>query len=256
MFNKKFLSEINILYDINNFQKEKNVIKIFGNKFVQKNMCNCIMIIHNTKYLLTTEFNVENYNNDILNIKLRGIENIIDMSDMFKDCISLISLPDISKWNTSNIINMSGIFRGCLSLSSLSDISKWNTSNVTNMSYMFYNCYNLISLPDISKWNTIKVTNMSYMLCGCKSLTLGHTIRREMINYCFNLSNCNYNYILSFNSEDKTKMSYKFKNCQKLLSFPDISKWNINNVNNISYMFSGCTSLFLYLIFQNGILVI
>ena len=29
---------------------------------------------------------------------------------MFSVCKSLISLPDISKWNTSNIINMNGIF--------------------------------------------------------------------------------------------------------------------------------------------------
>ena len=152
---KKNISKINIIYDINKFENEENVINIFGNEFVQKNKNNCKMIIDNKEYKITTKFRVENYNDNFLYIILRGIENIIDMSYMFRDCISLASLPDISKWNTSNITNMSSIFRGCLSLSSLSDISKWNTSNVTNMSYMFYNCYNLISLPDISKWNTM-----------------------------------------------------------------------------------------------------
>ena len=55
------------------------------------------------------------------------------------------------------------IFSDCSSLKSLPDISKWNTNNVTNVSYMFYNCKALLSLPDISKWNTINVTDMKYM---------------------------------------------------------------------------------------------
>ena len=45
------------------------------------------------------------------------------MSSIFKNCSSLLSLPDISKWNTDAYI--SGMFDNCSSLSSLSDISKW-----------------------------------------------------------------------------------------------------------------------------------
>ena len=56
---------------------------------------------------------------------------------MFYGCISLISLPDLSKWNTSNVENMSFMFSRCNSLNSLPDLSKWNTSNVNNMSEMF-----------------------------------------------------------------------------------------------------------------------
>ena len=61
------------------------------------------------------------------------------------------------------------MFSGCSSLLSLSDISKWNTSHVTNMSFMFYECESLSSLSDISKWNTSNVTDMSYMFSGCKN---------------------------------------------------------------------------------------
>ena len=43
------------------------------------------------------------------------------------------------------------MFRECLYLSSLPDISKWNTKKVTNMSGMFFNCSFLSILPDISK---------------------------------------------------------------------------------------------------------
>ena len=52
---------------------------------------------------------------------------------MFSGCESLISLPDISKWNINKGIDMFGIFDGCSSLISLPDISKWNTNIVTDM---------------------------------------------------------------------------------------------------------------------------
>ena len=45
---------------------------------------------------------------------------------------------------------MSGMFYKCESLISLPDISNWNTMNVTNMVGLFYECSSLISLPDIS----------------------------------------------------------------------------------------------------------
>ena len=38
-------------------------------------------------------------------------------------------------------------------------------------------------------------------------------------------------------------MSGMFSNCTSLSSLPDISKWNINNVIDMSYMFSRCSSL-------------
>jgi len=48
------------------------------------------------------------------------------MSELFFECESLTSLPDISKWETQNNSNLSYIFFGCRSLKSLPDISKWN----------------------------------------------------------------------------------------------------------------------------------
>ena len=34
-----------------------------------------------------------------------------------------------------------------------------------------------------------------------------------------------------------------FQSCSSLKSIPDISKWNIINVRDISIMFNGCSSL-------------
>ena len=41
---------------------------------------------------------------------------------------------------------MNSMFYGCSSLISLPDISKWDTKNVTNMISMFYGCDNLLNI--------------------------------------------------------------------------------------------------------------
>ena len=38
-------------------------------------------------------------------------------------------------------------------------------------------------------------------------------------------------------------MKSMFDNCSSLTSLPDISKWNINKVNNMGVLFYGCSSL-------------
>ena len=69
---------------------------------------------------------------------------LIDMRGMFSGCNSLISLPDISKWNTSNVNDMSGMFSGCYSLISLPDISKWKTNIDKDILNESFNCLNKI----------------------------------------------------------------------------------------------------------------
>ena len=137
---EKDISEINIIYDVNG----ENNINIFGSIFVENNKNKCKMIIDNEEYELADNYNIKSNNNNELKIKLKGINNVTDMSYMFDGCSSLLSLPDISKWNTNNVTNMSYMFDGCSSLSSLSDISKWNTNKVANISYMFGGCSNII----------------------------------------------------------------------------------------------------------------
>ena len=176
--NKKYKKEINIIYII----KDTRYIKLFGNIFVKNNKNICKMIINNKEYEIKEEYNVENYNNNILEIKLKGINKITDMRFMFYECSSLISLPDISKWNTSNITYMNYMFYKCSSLIFLPDISKWNVSNVKNMNYMFYECSSLSFLPKISKWNVYNVKSMNYMFYGCSSLVYLPNISKWNIN--------------------------------------------------------------------------
>ena len=138
-----FNNEILIKYKIEKGDKE---ICIFGENFVKNNKDIGKYIYENKEYELKSKFNLKNINKlkDILEIKLINIEKITDMSYLFDKCESLISVPNISEWDTSNITNMSNIFSYCKLLKSLPDISKWDTSKVTNMNTMFWDCESLI----------------------------------------------------------------------------------------------------------------
>ena len=132
---KEDASIISIIYKIHEDRKNEN-INIFGSEFVKNNKNICKMIINNKEYEICEKYNNKGYNKNKLEFKLKGIDNINNMSNMFYECSSLLSLSDISKWNTNNIIDMGHMFDGCSSLSSLPDISKWNINKffVINLS--------------------------------------------------------------------------------------------------------------------------
>jgi len=143
------ITDINQSFDDNNFnnysEKSNNSNEIDKSETFYNDNLILSSIQKNTNSSAYNEINELNY------FKENIFTNVTDMMWMFNGCSSLISLPDISKWNTKNVTNMSDMFNGCSSLISLPDISKWDTKNVTDMSDMFNKCSSLISLPDISK---------------------------------------------------------------------------------------------------------
>ena len=245
------LNKMTLIYKI---EKEEETVKIFGERFVKNNKHNCYLLIDGRKkelcetlekydfnaingilkFMLIETKTITNMSYMFLNedkspqnnlISLPDISewdttNVKDMSFLFCDCRSLESLPDISKWNTSNVENMKELFGICTSLESLPDISKWNTSNVKNMSFMFSGCISLISLPDISKWDTTNVTDMNHMFESCSSL-----------EYLPDISKWNVKNVID--------MRWMFRYCFKLKSVPDISKWELNKNLENYYMFFG-----------------
>ena len=212
-------NEITIKYNIN---KSKTKIKIFGVNFVEKNKSFCKIVYKGKEYPLTKDFIIDqNENNNFLEIKLIGIENITDISYIFSNCDDLF---DISYFDTKNIINMSHLFSGCKLKKYLPDISYWNTSNVIDMNNMFSGCKSLISLPDISKWDISKVKNMEYMFYKCESLIVLPDISK------WNTSN-----VLNMNS--------MFAQCKSLNILPDISKWDLNKIRDINNIFCNCSSI-------------
>ena len=227
-------------------------IRIFGDAFAKNNRKNCKLIIKD-KSTGIKPFIKRNdlvINDGTFEIKLKVINNIVDLSHIFDDCTSLI-FPDIINLDTSNVTNMSYIFNQCTSLTSLPDISNWNTNNVIDMSKMFSLCSSLISLPDISNWNTNKVTDISGIFKECKKLESLPDISKWNTNNVKNMSgifqNC-YSLskipnISSWNTNNVTDMSCIFDKCIELTCLPDLSKWKTENVNNISGIFKNCVKL-------------
>ena len=159
--------------------------------------------------------------------------NVTDMSDMFKECTSLISIPKI---NTSNVTNMYYMFGLC---SSLTTIPQIDTSKVTNMYAMFLICRSLTTIPQI---DTSNVESMSYMFKECTSLTTIPQIDTSKVTNMYDMfEGCSsLTSIPQIDTSKVTDMNYMFKGCSSLTSIPAL---DTSNVTRMSYMFNGCSSL-------------
>ena len=102
-----------------------------------------------------------------------------DLSCIFKDCIYLKELPNISRIDTSNTISMKTMLEGCKYLEKLPNLKQWNVENVITMRGMFYNCTRLQKLLGIEKWNPVKLSDCYEMFYGCKSLPTSETSKIE-----------------------------------------------------------------------------
>ena len=190
-------------------------------------------------------------------MKRIDLSKIYSINNLFFNCSSLISLPDISKWElfNSNInnydfdLNLESKFSSELNdeefLKSLfprivsyhndiyldnimivlpklnsykkEEMKQFFLNGIYKMDRLFAGCSSLKYLPNISKWNIKNTTDIRLMFAGCTSLI-----------YLPDISN--------WNTQNITKLSHLFYNCSSLKSLPDISKWNINNVNDILYL--------------------
>ena len=85
------VDEITIKYN-NNHSK---IIQIFGSLFVKNNKDKCKITINGKESELKSYYNFHNENN-LLEINLKGISKISNMSTMFYECESLLYISDIS----------------------------------------------------------------------------------------------------------------------------------------------------------------
>ena len=227
-------------------------IKIFGDDFVKNNHDNCKIIINGINLEICKFIDKQLIEGEKLEVQLKEIKTISNMSYMFEGCESLLFLSDQSRWDTSKVINMSYMFCGCKSLLALpSNFSKNDTSKVVDMTGMFYLCSSLTSLPDISEWKTSNVKSIVGMFYGCSSLCNIPDISKWDTSNVTNMLNMFYNCsslkalpdISKWNTSNITNMCCLFYNCSSLKSLPDISGWNVSNVTDMKLMFGNCSSL-------------
>ena len=158
-------------------------------------------------------------------IEIRGIENlktsnVTNMSGMFDECFSLLSL-DLSTFDTRNVKDMDGMFAGCKAIHSL-NVSSFNTDNVTTMYSMFEKCEAITSL-NVGSFNTSNVTRMTCMFADC-----------------YNLSELD---LSSFNTSNVTSMGRMFRGNSILTTILVSNEWSTEKVDKGDDMFKECTKL-------------
>ena len=148
---------INDMQNEINYSNENEENDEIFNQNKQNNLCKDLEPdqISSSLSNITNKNKDESISNNFLPNNIYDEDNLINASEYY---------------NFYNVTNMSYMFWGCKSLISLPDISKWNTSNVTNMREMFYKCKSLISLPDIAKCHESDNIDTYYMINECFNL--------------------------------------------------------------------------------------
>ena len=125
---------------------------------------------------------------------------------MFYNCSSLISLPDISKWNTNNIIYMENMFYNCSSLISLPDLSKWNINNPIDEKHLINDIFLLLFEKDMFDMNTFnkKYSNFTIVKDNSDKLSskFDENIKEEYTNDYFEINKEKYEDNLTDDEDD------------------------------------------------------
>ena len=231
------VSRINLSIDfevkslIGLFKDQIFISKINLSKFKIKDIVDTSDMFANCSSL--KELNLSNFNTD----------KVVFMNRMFKNCSSLTTL-DLSNFNTKNVTVMYRMFEGCKSLKEL-NLSGFNTDKVVDMSNMFSDCTSLIEL-NLSNFNTDKATYMQTMFYNCKSLkklSILNLVYYGSIEQLFDIKNSPP--IIELNISN-VKLSNKNKSLFRglpYLTILKISKIEITDLTDTSYMFKGCKSL-------------
>ena len=90
--------EITLIYKV----KGEIEVQLFNKGFVERNKKNCKLIIEGKEQEFTDKYRFGIFfgtDKDIFEIKLKGITKITSIKEMFYNCSSFLTSPDISKWN-------------------------------------------------------------------------------------------------------------------------------------------------------------
>ena len=147
--------------------------------------------------------------------KFKNTYNLISMSYMFENCISLKEI-DLSSFDISSISYIQNMFSGCTSLTYV-NFNNTSSNNIKYMNSLFEGCYSLTSV-NFNNFYTEKVNDMSRMFYNCSSISylnlnsFNTTNVRYMDEMFYGCSNLIDLYILNFESNSLISYNYMFKN--------------------------------------------
>lgn len=124
---------------------------------------------------------------------------------------------DLSAWNVSKVTTMEGMFDGCEVF--MGGLAYWSVSRVTNMHSTFRNCH--VFNDEIGVWDVSRVTDMSEMFSGCEAFN--QPLHRWDV----------------FRVTTTRKMFLDASSFEGV----GLSKWEMNSIEDISYMFMNATAL-------------
>jgi len=174
-----------------------------------------------------------------------GMGHVGNMTDMFYGCHSLTDLDGLAEWDTGNATMLTRMFYDCNRLSTV-DITSWNVRKVTTTRGMLYGTP--ITSLDLSAWNTDSLTNIRYMFGDCTKLTSldlsgwnmsNVTSMEGLFGHDQQLTNLRFD---GWNTGNVRLMGHMFEYCTKLTSL-DLSGWDTSNVTDMYGLFANCTSL-------------
>ena len=104
------------------------------------------------------------------------------------------------------------MFANCESLISLPDLSLWNTSQVKFLNEMFFECKSLISFPEINLWNMSNVIEGERLFNGCNKSIIPNIDISSKLKDDSSLKTINYNQLQSMLYENNLQnLNYYFK---------------------------------------------
>lgn len=197
--------------------------------------------------------------------------NLTNLQNFFLGCSVLVTINNLSTFDTAQVANFRAMFSGCLALGNV-DIGVMITASATTMNSMFYNCNAMTDFPSVGidtsnvadmsstfRWchgvlttgfmNNFdfgNVTTMSSMFYDCNGVThldfsnADFTSLTTITNIAFScgaLTTVDFTGIISVDA--LTNMQGAF-HTTPLLTSCNIDEFTIGNVNNYVQMFSGC----------------
>ena len=177
--------------------------------------------------------------------------NVEDMSDMF-NTTNITDLGNISSWDVSKVESFGSMFKDCSSLINFSDLSGWEVSDrCHDLSNMFYNSGSILPANlDLTGWDVSGVTTTANMFYGCRSLEYLDVTGWNTENLADASGMFEYNTV-SNNSQLKNVIGIEdldissLRNISRMFRLNrfvnvDLSNWNTQGLEDISYAFSGC----------------
>ena len=161
------------------------------------------------------------YNNHVITIPSGSVDQPGSLAHI--NGINSDDVQEVKFTGQLKIGSASEMFKGLANLTKITGLENLDTSATSDMRYMFANCQNLTSIDGIDNLQTTKVTNMSFMFAGCSKLA------------SLDLSN--------FDTANTSHAESMFQDCENLQSIKFSPDFTIANVDDISHMFSGCSSL-------------